>query len=109
MVLKNIFFDFDSDSLKPTSYPELDLLTDLLFDNPFLKISINGHTDSIGSELYNNTLSEERARAVRNYLIEKRIEPFRLSYKGFGASQPIKSNDTPEGRAINRRTEIIIL
>jgi flagellar motor protein MotB len=109
MVLKNIFFDFDSDSLKPASFPELDLLTDLLHDNPDLKISINGHTDNIGSESYNNTLSEDRARAVRNYLIEKHIEPFRLSYKGFGASQPIKSNDTPEGRAINRRTEIIIL
>jgi len=109
MVLNNIFFDFDSDSLKQSSYPELDLLTDLLHENPDLKISINGHTDSIGSELYNNTLSENRARAVRNYLIKKHIASSRLSYKGLGASQPIKSNETPEGRATNRRTEIVIL
>ena len=109
MVLNNIFFDFDSDSLKQSSYPELDLLTDLLHENPDLKISINGHTDSIGSELYNNTLSENRARAVRNYLIKKHIASSRLSYKGFGASHPIKSNETPKGRATNRRTEIVIL
>ena len=109
MVLNNIFFDFDSDSLKSTSYAELDLLTELLQENPDLKISINGHTDSIGSEQYNNTLSEDRARAVRNYLIKRDIDPSRLLTKGYGASQPIETNETPEGRAINRRTEIVIL
>jgi flagellar motor protein MotB len=109
MVLNNIFFDFDSDSLQPASFPELNLLVELLYENPELKISINGHTDSIGSDTYNKTLSENRALAVRNYLIEQDISPSRLFTKGFGASQPIETNETPEGRAINRRTEIVIL
>lgn len=109
MVLKNLFFDFDSDSIKPSSYSELYLLVELLHENPEIKISINGHTDSVGSDIYNKTLSENRALAVRNYLIKRDIDPSRLFSKGFGASQPIEPNETPEGRAINRRTEIVIL
>ncbi|MCB2207568.1 MAG: OmpA family protein [Bacteroidetes bacterium] len=109
MVLKNVFFEFDSDSLQPSSFPELDLLIEFLHENPELKISINGHTDNIGSDMYNKTLSENRALAVRNYLIKRDINPSRLFAKGYGASQPIEPNETPEGRANNRRTEIVIL
>ncbi len=69
IVLKNIFFDFDSDSLKTTSYPELDLLTGLLIKNPGINIQINGHTDNVGTVQYNIDLSEKRAKSVFNYLI----------------------------------------
>jgi outer membrane protein OmpA-like peptidoglycan-associated protein/tetratricopeptide (TPR) repeat protein len=109
MVLNNIFFDFDSDSLKSTSYTELDLLAEFLQENPYLKISINGHTDSIGNAVYNYDLSEKRAKAVFQFLVDNQIQPGRLQYKGLGASRPVASNETEEGRAINRRTEIVIL
>ena len=109
IVLKNIFFDFDSDSLKPTSYPELTLLSDLLINNPGINIQINGHTDNVGAEQYNIDLSEKRAKSVYNYLIKNEISPSRIHFKGYGANKPIESNDTPEGRAANRRTEIEVL
>jgi len=109
VVLKNIFFDFDSDSLKSTSYPELGQLTDLLISNPGINIQINGHTDNVGTEQYNIELSEKRAKSVYNYLIENEISPSRLYFKGYGANKPVESNDTPEGRAANRRTEIEVL
>jgi len=109
VVLKNIFFDFDSDSLKSTSYPELGQLTDLLISNPGINIQINGHTDNVGTEQYNIELSEKRAKSVYNYLIEKEISPSRLYIKGYGAKKSVESNDTPGGRAANRRTEIEVL
>jgi flagellar motor protein MotB len=109
MVLNNIFFDFDSHSLQPSSFAELDLLIDFLKSNPELKILINGHTDNIGDSSYNYRLSEKRAEAVYNYLIRKQIEPDSLQFKGLGASTPVASNETGDGRAANRRTEIVIL
>jgi len=109
IVLKNIFFDFDSDSLKTTSYPELGLLTDLLINNPGINIQINGHTDNVGNDQYNIDLSEKRAKSVYHYLIENEISPSRIHFKGYGASKPVETNDTPEGRAANRRTEIEVL
>ncbi|MBL7790011.1 MAG: OmpA family protein [Chitinophagales bacterium] len=107
--LRNVFFETAKFDLKTTSYPELNYIVDILKTNPSLNILIAGHTDNIGNTANNQTLSENRAKAVMNYLIEKGIPAERLSAKGYGASKPIQSNETEEGRAKNRRTEIEIL
>lgn len=107
--LRNVFFETAKFDLKTTSYPELNYIVDILKANPSLNILIAGHTDNIGNTTNNQTLSENRAKAVMNYLIEKGIPAERLSAKGYGASKPIQSNETEEGRAKNRRTEIEIL
>ncbi len=105
IVLKNVFFETGSAELLPESTLELKRLKNLLESNPDLKIRINGHTDNVGSEADNLILSEKRAKAVYHFLIENGINASRLGYKGFGENQPIASNDSPEGRQRNRRTE----
>ncbi len=107
--LRNIFFETGKFELKSTSYPELNYVVEILKANPTMKILVGGHTDNVGNAASNQTLSENRARAVMNYLIEKGIEAERLSSKGYGATKPIQTNDTEDGRAKNRRTEIEIL
>lgn len=109
IILKNIFFDFDKTTLRPTSTAELNRLTKMLNDIPTLKIEISGHTDNVGSDEYNKTLSEGRAKAVVDYLIGNNIESSRLTYAGYGETQPIESNETDEGRQMNRRTEFKVL
>ena len=74
--------------------------------NPKVTVKVEGHTDSTGSKVFNQTLSEKRAKAVSNYLIEKGVEKSRISIKGYGPSKPIATNTTKEGRAKNRRTEL---
>lgn len=105
IVLKNIFFDTDKFDLKQESTAELKKLTELLTKNPTLKIEISGHTDNKGAKAYNQTLSQNRAKAVYDYLIANGISSNRLTYKGYGDTQPIADNTTEEGRAKNRRTE----
>lgn len=109
MVLRNVFFDNDQYSLKDESKVELEKLLNFIIHNPGLKIEISGHTDDVGSEDYNKTLSENRAKAVYDFLIEKGVEPSGLTFKGYGFSEPVAPNDTPESRSKNRRTEIKIL
>ncbi len=109
VILKNIFFDFDKYELLPESRIELDRWVEHLSKNPRLKIEIGGHTDNKGSKEYNQLLSENRARSVYNYLIEKGIDKTRLTYKGYGLTMPIDTNDTEEGRANNRRTEFKVI
>lgn len=109
VVLRNIFFDFDKADLLPQSYVELDRLYKLLVDVPTIKIEISGHTDNKGSASYNQGLSERRAKAVVDYLVAKGIPLERLTYAGYGLTQPIATNDTEEGRALNRRTEFKII
>lgn len=106
--LPNIFFDTDSFKLKPMSYPELIQLSEYLKKNKQISIEIQGHTDNSGSDLYNKELSEKRAFSVYQFLIEQGVSPNRMSYKGYGSSRPKASNETKEGRALNRRTEIVI-
>lgn len=108
MVLRNIFFATDSFNLLPESTAELDQLVRLLATNKGMDIEISGHTDNEGTEVYNQVLSEKRARSVYNYLLKAGIEPQRLKYRGYGQSVPIATNETPEGRALNRRTELVI-
>lgn len=108
MVMKNVLFEVDKSELKTESFVELNQLVDYLNRNASLYIEIGGHTDNTGTEVRNKTLSEERAQSVYTYLISQDIDASRLTYKGYGSSQPVATNDTPEGRAQNRRTEIKI-
>jgi outer membrane protein OmpA-like peptidoglycan-associated protein len=107
-VLSNIFFDFDSDKLKEESDAELIQLTDFLRKNSRLKVEISGHTDNVGSSEYNLKLSENRAKAIFDYL-KQFIDVNRMIYKGYGSEIPVVSNDGEQGRAQNRRSEIKIL
>ena len=109
IVLKNIQFEFNGYKLLESSKVELDRVVQILNENPTLKININGHTDNIGGNASNLLLSANRAKAVIDYIIEKGIERNRLQSKGFGASKPIATNDTEDGRAINRRTELVVV
>lgn len=109
IVLKNIFFDTDKSSLRPESYPELRTLKKLLETYPDMKVEIGGHTDNRGTLKYNTTLSESRAKAVVDYLINAGIENSRLDFKGYAYLQPIDTNDTDEGRQQNRRVEFKII
>ena len=108
-VVRPITFDFDSATVKKESYIVLDELVDLMMTWPNLKFDIQGHTDNIGSQEYNQSLSDRRAKAVYDELIKRGIDERRLRYRGFGYSKPITSNDTEEGRSKNRRTEFIII
>ncbi|HAF27464.1 MAG TPA: hypothetical protein DCG75_00310 [Bacteroidales bacterium] len=109
IILRNVFYETDSYELVDKSVAELTKLIDFLNHNPGLKIEISGHTDNVGTVDYNLGLSKNRAKSVYHYLTENGINPERLSYKGYGESQAISSNETIEGRADNRRTEIKIL
>ncbi|MDW8135143.1 MAG: OmpA family protein, partial [Bacteroidia bacterium] len=109
IVLRNIFFDFDKATLRPESKAELERVYQLLMQNPNMKIRLAGHTDNVGSDEYNQRLSESRAKAVYEYLIQRGISPGRLSYVGYGESKPIDTNETEEGRQNNRRVELEIL
>ncbi|CAN5204291.1 hypothetical protein BH23BAC1_BH23BAC1_07820 [soil metagenome] len=106
--LNNIFFDFDKSNLKKESSPELDRLVKFLESSPNLSIEIRGHTDSKGSDDYNQKLSERRAKAVMDYLTQNGINAKRLASKGFGESVPITTNETDEGRTQNRRVEFVV-
>jgi outer membrane protein OmpA-like peptidoglycan-associated protein len=109
VVLKNIFFDVNKYELKEESTSELDKVVLLLKENPNLTIQINGHTDNVGNPADNLKLSNDRARAVVNYLRLKGIETGRLKAKGFGATKPVASNESEQGRSMNRRTELTVV
>ncbi len=109
VILKNIFFDTDKYILKDESLAELQKLLGFLRKNPKLKIVINGHTDNVGSAEHNLELSGNRAKAVYEFLVQHDVAVSRLSYAGFGFSQPIDVNTTEQGRANNRRTEFKVV
>jgi OmpA-OmpF porin, OOP family len=106
--LNNIFFEFNKAELSSDSYPELDRVYETVVQNPNMEIEIDGHTDNVGQDEYNQKLSENRAKAVHDYLLKKGIEKRRLAYKGFGKSKPVDDNQTDIGRQKNRRVEFII-
>ena len=108
-VLRNIFFDFDKATLLQQSYNELQQLLTFLQSHPQMRIEVRGHTDGHGSIDYNQRLSENRAKAVVDFLVSKGVEEKRLQYRGYGKSMPVASNATEEGRAQNRRVEFRIL
>jgi len=107
--LNRIFFEFNSSELLTVSFAELDKLSEILLAKPSLRIEIRGHTDNVGTDQYNKTLSIKRAAAVYDYLISKGIEKSRMKYRGFGNKVPVADNDSEEGRSQNRRVEIIIV
>jgi len=104
-----IFFDFDSDKLRPESTADLQEAVRLLQEYPDLKVEIQGHTDSVGPADYNLRLSQRRAEAVKRYLVEHGISPDRLVAKGYGETHPVAPNDTEENRQKNRRVEFKVL
>jgi outer membrane protein OmpA-like peptidoglycan-associated protein len=107
--INNIFFDFNESTLKPVSFLELDRLYNVLNSNSDIKVEISGHTDNVGSDDYNNKLSQSRAESVKDYLVKKGINGNRIISKGYGKSNPVTTNDTEEGRQLNRRVEFKIL
>ena len=106
-VLENdVLFDFDKSVIKPVAIGVLDEVVQVLKNMQGLKISLDGHTDGVGTAAYNMKLSERRAGAVKAYLIDKGIDAQRLSSTGYGMTKPVASNETDDGRALNRRVEI---
>jgi len=108
-ILRNIFFETGSAKLLSSSGAELNRLLQTLHENKSMKIEISGHTDNTGTDEINNTLSEARAKAVYDFLAENKIDPSRLTFKGYGSSKPIATNETEQGRAQNRRTEFKVV
>ncbi len=108
-ILRNVFFDTGSAELRPESFTELNKLKTFLDDNPTIRIQLNGHTDNVGSDTDNLTLSDNRAKSVFTYLVENGIDKTRMTYKGYGETSPIDSNETDSGRQANRRTEFMII
>jgi outer membrane protein OmpA-like peptidoglycan-associated protein len=109
MTLKNVFFETGLSTLKKESNPALNELVDALKSIPTLKIEIGGHTDNVGTPQSNQELSLNRANSVRTYLINHGIEPKRVIAKGYGDTEPVAINETPEGRQKNRRTQVKII
>ena len=107
--LKNIYFDFDKTTLKSQSFVELNKVVDFLKQNHTVEIEISGHTDSKGSDDYNQNLSQGRSQSVVDYLISQGIDSSRLTAHGYGEGKPIDTNDTEDGRANNRRVEFTVL
>ena len=105
---RGILFDTGSDDIKPESSPALTEIGQMLQQHADLRIEIDGHTDNVGAAAANQTLSDKRAAAVKEYLVKNfRIDASRLSSKGFGSSRPVASNETADGRQQNRRVELV--
>lgn len=108
IILRGVNFDFDKSNIRADARPILDEAISTLNEYKQITLSVEGHTDSVGSDEYNEKLSLRRAKAVAEYLAKGGIDPQRMSEKGFGESKPVASNDTAEGRAQNRRVELKI-
>lgn len=106
IVLRGVNFDFDKSTIRPDSRPVLDEAADVLKQNPDVRISVEGHTDSVGSEEYNEKLSVRRAEAVFRYIVNHGVAPERMQVIGYGKRRPVADNGTDSGRAQNRRTEL---
>mgnify|MGYP000302849570 CR=1 FL=1 len=104
--LNNILFDLDESTLKPSSERELNLLLQWLLEREETQIKVVGHTDNQGSASYNLGLSKRRAAAVVQWLVDHGVARERLTSSGRGSTEPVATNETPEGRALNRRTEV---
>lgn len=109
IALRDIYFEHDESELMPRSFVELKKLLKIMQENPGLAIEVCGHTDSTGDFDYNRGLSEKRAKAVSDYLIDNGISIDRTSFRGCGSAQPIATNATPQGRQLNRRVEFVVL
>lgn len=111
-VALNVLFEFNSDKVLPEYYPDIEKLGKALTLPQYAdyRVRIEGHTDNVGSDRYNQLLSQKRAESVKRYLVQHfQLEPERLSITGYGKSNPITTNDTPEGRSKNRRVQVVNL
>ncbi|MGD9762529.1 MAG: OmpA family protein [Candidatus Binatia bacterium] len=108
IILRGVNFDFDKSNIRPDAVPILEQACETLKEESTINVSADGYTDSIGTEQYNLGLSRRRANAVREWLIKCGIPASRITTRGFGESNPVASNATPEGRAQNRRTELVV-
>jgi OOP family OmpA-OmpF porin len=109
IVLRGVQFNFDKANIRPSAEVILDEAVRVLKENRDLRVEIAGHTDSVGPEAYNQGLSQRRANAVHDYLASGGIKSSRLSWTGYGESQPVADNASDEGRAQNRRVELNVL
>lgn len=109
IILRGVHFDFDKSNIRSDARPILDAAIATLKDDPNVRVAVEGYTDSTGSEEYNLGLSQRRAQAVVDYLVDGGIARSRLESKGMGESDPVASNDTEDGRAQNRRVELRVL
>lgn len=109
IALNNVFFETGKWALLPESEYELGKVVELMEKNPTLRIELGGHTDNVGRPEANQKLSEQRAKAVYDYLVSKGIAAARLTYRGYGETMPVATNETEEGRSKNRRTEMKVL
>jgi OOP family OmpA-OmpF porin len=108
IVLDNVLFDFDKTAIKPDAAKILDRLVTFLKENPDKRVDLEGHTDSVGTDQYNQGLSERRAASVKDYVVKKGIDGSRITARGLGKAKPIADNNTEQGRAKNRRVEVKI-
>jgi len=109
IILRGVNFDFDKATIRPDAAPILEEAARAIQEEPSIDVSVEGHTDAIGTDAYNQGLSERRADAVRDRLVELGVSPSRLSARGYGESEPVASNTTDEGRAQNRRVELKVV
>ena len=109
LTLQGALFDFDKHDIKPEYAHMLGQDVDKLLKKPGARINIEGHTDSTGPEIYNQHLSARRAKAVYDYLLSRGVSADRMKTVGYGESMPKVSNLTPEGRALNRRVELVVV
>ena len=109
IVLRGVNFDFDKSDIRPDSRPVLDEAADALKDSPNVRIAVEGHTDAVGSDDYNQKLSVRRAEAVFRYLVNHGVAPERMDVAGYGKSRPVADNESESGRAQNRRVELRVL
>lgn len=109
IVLRGVNFDFDKDEIRPDSRPILNAAVNILNKNKDVRIAVEGHTDSIGSEEYNEQLSLRRSEVVYRYLVNRGVDPSRMDVVGYGESRPVASNEDAGGRAQNRRTELLVV
>lgn len=108
IILNEFLFEVNSYALKGEHYSQLDSISKFLLAHPSLEVSVSGHTDNTGNERHNVALSTRRAEVVAEYLIGKGTQDERITYEGLGSSQPLRGNDTKEGRSKNRRVEILM-
>ncbi|MBI1992819.1 MAG: OmpA family protein [Deltaproteobacteria bacterium] len=106
IILDHVLFDFDKTAIKPDGAKILDRLVAFLKESPDKKVELEGHTDSVGTDKYNQGLSERRAASVRTYLVKQGVATGRIATRGFGEAKPIADNKTRDGRAKNRRVEV---
>ncbi len=106
--MSDVLFDTALYSLRPAAREKLAKVAGIISGHPGLRLDVEGYTDSVGGDDYNQKLSEQRGEAVRNYLVQQGVENSSVTSRGFGKSQPVASNETAAGRQENRRVELVV-